>query len=162
MNEHEFSNSIYEEQAHLAESELSSFVASVAKLYGPGQASLSAEDWLNELELMDSPPRSEPRNWQAVTIAASARLASRVDAASHEIARPIPVALSVFPDELYPAPQTWTEKAYPKLIHFNRLPKGGHFAAWEQPKLFSEEVRAGFRSLRSSAARADEMLARAS
>jgi pimeloyl-ACP methyl ester carboxylesterase len=60
----------------------------------------------------------------------------------------IPVAVSVFPDELYPAPQSWTEKAYPKLIHYNRLPKGGHFAAWEQPKLFSEELRAGFRSLR--------------
>jgi pimeloyl-ACP methyl ester carboxylesterase len=60
----------------------------------------------------------------------------------------IPVAVSVFPDELYPAPQSWTEQAYPKLIHYNRLPKGGHFAAWEQPKLFSEEVRAGFRSLR--------------
>jgi pimeloyl-ACP methyl ester carboxylesterase len=60
----------------------------------------------------------------------------------------IPVAVSVFPDELYPAPRSWTEKAYPKLIHFNNLPKGGHFAAWEQPKLFSEEVRAGFRSLR--------------
>lgn len=60
----------------------------------------------------------------------------------------IPVAVSVFPDELYPAPKSWAEKAYPKLIHFNKLPKGGHFAAWEQPKLFSEEVRAGFRSLR--------------
>jgi pimeloyl-ACP methyl ester carboxylesterase len=60
----------------------------------------------------------------------------------------IPVAVSVFPDELYPAPRSWTEQAYPKLIHFNKLPKGGHFAAWEQPKLFSEEVRAGFRSLR--------------
>jgi pimeloyl-ACP methyl ester carboxylesterase len=60
----------------------------------------------------------------------------------------IPVAVSVFPDELYPAPQSWAEQAYPKLIHFNKLPKGGHFAAWEQPKLFSEEVRAGFRSLR--------------
>ena len=60
----------------------------------------------------------------------------------------IPVAVSVFPDELYPAPRSWTEKAYPKLIHYNRLPKGGHFAAFEQPKLFSEEVRAGFRSLR--------------
>jgi len=56
--------------------------------------------------------------------------------------------LSVFPDELYPAPRSWVEKAYPKLIHYNKLPKGGHFAAWEQPKLFSEEVRAGFRSLR--------------
>jgi len=61
----------------------------------------------------------------------------------------VPVAVSVFPDELYPAPRSWTEKAYPKLIHYNRLPKGGHFAAWEQPQLFSEEVRAGFRSLRS-------------
>ena len=61
----------------------------------------------------------------------------------------IPVAVSVFPDELYPAPRSWTERAYPKLIHFNALDKGGHFAAWEQPELFTEEVRAGFRSLRS-------------
>jgi pimeloyl-ACP methyl ester carboxylesterase len=60
----------------------------------------------------------------------------------------IPVAVSVFPDELYPAPRSWAERAYPKLIHYNRLPKGGHFAAWEQPQLFSEEVRAGFRPLR--------------
>jgi pimeloyl-ACP methyl ester carboxylesterase len=61
----------------------------------------------------------------------------------------IPVAVSVFPDELYPAPRSWAEQAYPKLIHYNRLPKGGHFAAFEQPKLLSEELRAGFRSLRS-------------
>jgi pimeloyl-ACP methyl ester carboxylesterase len=61
----------------------------------------------------------------------------------------IPVAVSVFPDELYPAPRSWTERAYPKLIHYNKLDKGGHFAAWEQPKLFSEELRTGFRSLRS-------------
>jgi pimeloyl-ACP methyl ester carboxylesterase len=60
----------------------------------------------------------------------------------------IPVAVSVFPDELYPAPRSWAEKAYPKLIHYNKLDKGGHFAAWEQPELFSEELRAGFRSLR--------------
>ncbi len=60
----------------------------------------------------------------------------------------IPAAVSVFPDEIYAAPRSWAEKAYPKLIHYNRLPKGGHFAAWEQPELFSEEVRAGFRSLR--------------
>ena len=62
----------------------------------------------------------------------------------------IPVAVSVFPDELYPMPRSWAERAFPKLIHFNKLPKGGHFAAFEQPKLFSEEVRAGFRSLRKS------------
>ena len=60
----------------------------------------------------------------------------------------IPVAVSVFPDELYPAPRSWAERAYPKLIHYNKLDKGGHFAAWEQPKLFVEEMRAGFRSLR--------------
>jgi pimeloyl-ACP methyl ester carboxylesterase len=60
----------------------------------------------------------------------------------------IPVAVSVFPDELYPAPRSWAETAYPKLVHFNKVAKGGHFAAWEQPKLFSEELRAGFRSLR--------------
>jgi pimeloyl-ACP methyl ester carboxylesterase len=64
----------------------------------------------------------------------------------------IPVAVSVFPDELYPAPRSWTERAYPKLIHYNKLDKGGHFAAWEQPKLFSEEIRVGFRPLRNMAA----------
>ncbi|MEV6559730.1 epoxide hydrolase [Nocardia sp. NPDC051756] len=60
----------------------------------------------------------------------------------------IPVAVSVFPDELYQAPQSWAQQAYPKLIHYNRLDQGGHFAAWEQPELFVAEVRAGFRSLR--------------
>ena len=60
----------------------------------------------------------------------------------------IPVAVSAFPDELYQAPRSWTERAYPKLIYYNRLDKGGHFAAWEQPQLLSEELRAGFRSLR--------------
>jgi pimeloyl-ACP methyl ester carboxylesterase len=61
---------------------------------------------------------------------------------------PIPVAVSVFPDEIYAAPKSWTEKAYPKLIHYNRLPKGGHFAAWEQPQAFTEELRVSFRTLR--------------
>jgi pimeloyl-ACP methyl ester carboxylesterase len=60
----------------------------------------------------------------------------------------IPVAVSVFPDELYPAPRSWTERAYPKLIHFNKLPKGGHFAAWEQPEFLVAELRTGLRSLR--------------
>ena len=60
----------------------------------------------------------------------------------------IPVAVSVFPDELYPAPRSWAQRAYPKLIHYNRLPKGGHFAAFEQPQLLSEEIRVGLRSLR--------------
>jgi pimeloyl-ACP methyl ester carboxylesterase len=60
----------------------------------------------------------------------------------------IPVAVSVFPGEQYQAPRSWTEKAYPNLIYFNEVDKGGHFAAWEEPQLFSEEVRAAFRSLR--------------
>ena len=60
----------------------------------------------------------------------------------------IPVAVSVFPDELYAAPRSWVEQAYPNLIHYNKLPKGCHFAAWEQPKFLVEELRAGFRSLR--------------
>jgi pimeloyl-ACP methyl ester carboxylesterase len=61
----------------------------------------------------------------------------------------IPVAVSSFPDELYPSPRSWAERAYPKLIHFNKLDKGGHFAAWEQPKLLTDELRASFRSLRA-------------
>jgi hypothetical protein len=52
-----------------------------------------------------------------------------------------PIAVSAFPDELYQAPRSWTERAYPKLIHYNKLDKGGHFAAWEQPKLFSVQKR---------------------
>jgi pimeloyl-ACP methyl ester carboxylesterase len=63
----------------------------------------------------------------------------------------IPVAVSSFPDEIDLCPRSWAERAYPKLIHYNKLDKGGHFAAWEQPKLFSEELRAGFRPLRSAA-----------
>ena len=62
----------------------------------------------------------------------------------------IPFAISVFPDELYQAPRSWAERAYPdNLIHYNKLDRGGHFAAWEQPQLFSEELRAAFRSLRT-------------
>jgi pimeloyl-ACP methyl ester carboxylesterase len=62
----------------------------------------------------------------------------------------VPVAVSVFPDELYQAPRSWAQQAYPKLIHYNRLSKGGHFAAWEQPVLFVQEVRDGFRSIRTA------------
>ncbi len=60
----------------------------------------------------------------------------------------VPVAVSVFPDELYRAPRSWTEKAYPNLVHFNEVDRGGHFAAWEQPELYASELRAGLRSLR--------------
>jgi hypothetical protein len=60
----------------------------------------------------------------------------------------LPVAVSAFPDEIYAAPRSWAERAYPKLIHYNKLDRGGHFAAWEQPKLFVDEMRVAFRSLR--------------
>ena len=90
MNEYEpFSDSIYEEQTHRAERELSSFIAAVTEIYGPEQGRLSAEDWLDESDAMDSPPRSEVRNWRAVTIAASARLANRVIPALGHAARPL-------------------------------------------------------------------------
>jgi pimeloyl-ACP methyl ester carboxylesterase len=60
----------------------------------------------------------------------------------------IPVAVTAFPDELYQAPRSWAERAYPKLIHYNKVDKGGHFAAWEQPEIFVSELRASFKSLR--------------
>jgi len=63
---------------------------------------------------------------------------------------PIPTAVTAFPDELYQAPKSWTEKAYPKLIYYNRVAKGGHFAAWEQPETVVTELRAAFKSLRSA------------
>jgi pimeloyl-ACP methyl ester carboxylesterase len=66
----------------------------------------------------------------------------------------IPYAISVFPAELYQAPRSWAERAYPdNLIHYNRLDRGGHFAAWEQPQLFCSEMQAAFRSLRQAGAR---------
>ena len=61
----------------------------------------------------------------------------------------LPVAVSVFPDEIYLPPRSWAERAYPKLVYYNKVEKGGHFAAWEQPALFAQELRAGFRSLRT-------------
>ena len=61
----------------------------------------------------------------------------------------IPFAISVFPDELYQAPRSWAERAYPRnLIHYNTLDRGGHLAAWEQPELFAAEMRASFKTLR--------------
>jgi pimeloyl-ACP methyl ester carboxylesterase len=56
--------------------------------------------------------------------------------------------VSAFPDEIYTAPRSWTERAYPKLVRYGRLDKGGHFAAWEQPEVFATELRARFKSLR--------------
>lgn len=64
----------------------------------------------------------------------------------------IPTAFSAFPDEVFQAPRSWAERAYSKLVYYNKHEKGGHFGAWEQPELYSEDVRAGFRSLRSGVA----------
>jgi pimeloyl-ACP methyl ester carboxylesterase len=61
----------------------------------------------------------------------------------------VPVAVSVFPDELYQCPRNWAERAYARLMYYSKVDKGGHFPAWEQPKVFSQELRAGFRSLRT-------------
>jgi len=61
----------------------------------------------------------------------------------------VPVAVSIFPDELHAAPRSWAERAYPHLIHYNKLPKGGHFAAFEQPKFLVDELRAAFGSIRT-------------
>jgi pimeloyl-ACP methyl ester carboxylesterase len=60
----------------------------------------------------------------------------------------VPVAVSAFPDELYQSPRSWAERAYPKLVYYNKVDKGGHFAAWEQPQIFVQELRAAFKFLR--------------
>jgi pimeloyl-ACP methyl ester carboxylesterase len=113
--------------------------ALIARIFAGQSEGLTRDDILDNITLY----------WLTNTAVSSARLywESKLPFfAPKHVA--IPVAVSVFPDEIYAAPQTWTEKAYPKLIHYNRLPKGGHFAAWEQPELFTEEIRTSFRSLR--------------
>jgi pimeloyl-ACP methyl ester carboxylesterase len=60
----------------------------------------------------------------------------------------IPVAVSAFPDEVFQTPRSWAERAYPNLMYYNKLDKGGHFPAWEQPQIFAEELRAAFKSVR--------------
>jgi len=87
--------------------------------------------------------------WLTRTAISSARLYWENTLAFFDVKNvSIPVAVSAFPDEIYQAPHSWAERAFPKLIHYNKLDKGGHFAAWEQPQLFVEEVRAGLRPLR--------------
>jgi pimeloyl-ACP methyl ester carboxylesterase len=113
--------------------------ALIARVFDGQAEGLSRQDVLENVTLY----------WLTKTAVSSARLywESKLSFfAPKHVA--IPVAVSVFPDEIYAAPQSWTEKAYPKLIHYNRLPKGGHFAAWEQPQVFADEIRASFRSLR--------------
>jgi pimeloyl-ACP methyl ester carboxylesterase len=111
----------------------------IARVFDGQSEGLTRDDILENVTLY----------WLTNTAVSSARLywESKLDFFAPK-GVPIPAAVSAFPDEIYAAPKSWAEKAYPKLIYYNRLDKGGHFAAWEQPKLFSEELRAAFRSLR--------------
>ena len=110
-------------------------------LRGTYQSALTRDDILDNITLY----------WLTNTGVSAARLYWENKADFFD-AKPItiPFAISVFPDELYQAPRSWAERAYPhNLVHYNRLGRGGHFAAWEQPQLFSEEMRASFKTLRS-------------
>ncbi len=116
----------------------------IARVFAGGSEGLSRDDVLDNVTLY----------WLTNTAISSARLywdtTNKLPPGGFFDARGVqlPVAVSAFAEEIYQAPRSWAEKAYPKLIHYNKFPKGTHFAAWEQPKVFSEEVRAGFRSLR--------------
>jgi pimeloyl-ACP methyl ester carboxylesterase len=113
----------------------------ISRVFAGGTEGLSRDDVLDNITL----------TWLTNTALSSARLywENRLGFFDFKNVK-IPVAVSVFPDELYPTPRSWAERAYPKLIHYNKLPKGGHFAAWEQPKLFCDELRTGFRTLRKA------------
>ncbi len=90
--------------------------------------------------------------WLTNTAVSSARLYWEYKGGFFDVRNvTLPVAVSAFPDEIYQAPRSWAEKAYPKLIFYNRPPKGGHFAAWEQPQLFTDDLRNAFRPLRTPA-----------
>jgi pimeloyl-ACP methyl ester carboxylesterase len=113
----------------------------ISRVFAGESAGLTRDDILDNITI----------TWLTNTAVSGARLYWENKLASFFAVKgvtTIPVAVSVFPDELYPAPRSWAERAYPKLIHFNTLPKGGHFAAWEQPELLVSELRAGFKSLR--------------
>jgi pimeloyl-ACP methyl ester carboxylesterase len=117
--------------------------ALIARVFDGQTEGLSRDDILDNVTLY----------WLTDTAVSSARLyweSKLAFFAPKHVA--IPVAVSVFPDEIYAAPQSWAERAYPKLIYFHKVAKGGHFAAWEQPELFTEELRAAFKSLRQPAA----------
>jgi len=113
--------------------------ALIARVFAGGAEGLTRDDILDNVTLY----------WLTSTAVSSARLywESKLPFFAPK-GVPIPTAVSVFPDEIYAAPRSWTEKAYPKLIYYNRLDKGGHFAAWEQPELFVQELRVAFKPLR--------------
>ena len=111
----------------------------IARAFEGGPGGLSRDDVLDNITLF----------WLTNTAISSGRLYWENKLGFFDAKNvAIPAAVSVFPDELYQAPRSWTERAYPKLIYYNKLDRGGHFAAWEQPQLFSEELRSGVRSLR--------------
>ena len=113
----------------------------IAKLFVDGEpyGDLTRDDILDNITL----------SWLTNTGVSSARLYTEFRSGFfHDLSISVPAAVSVFPEEIYQGPRSWAERAYHNLLHFNVLPKGGHFAAWEQPQLLSEELRAGFRSLR--------------
>jgi pimeloyl-ACP methyl ester carboxylesterase len=112
----------------------------IARAFDGEPTGLTRDDVLDNVTLF----------WLTNTTISAARLYwegfAKVDFGPKNVS--IPVAVSVFPDEQIHTPRSWAERAYPRLIHYNQLDKGGHFAAWEQPELLCEEVRAGLRSLR--------------
>jgi len=113
----------------------------IARVFDGKSEGLTRDDILDNITLY----------WLTNTAVSSARLYWENKLAFFDVKNvAIPVAVSAFPDEIYTAPRSWAERAFPKLIHYNKLDKGGHFAAWEQPEIFSAEMRASFKSLRSS------------
>lgn len=126
--------------------------ALIARVFNGEQEGLTRDDILDNISLY----------WFTKTAVSSARLywENKLNFFAPK-AISLPVAVSVFPDEIYAAPQSWTETAYPNLIHYNKLPRGGHFAAWEQPRLLSEELRVSFRPLRAKTAHSSKESAQA-
>jgi len=124
-------------------------------LWHPGFA-----QWTYGGDLDQSPTKDDVLDditlyWLTNTATSSGRLywenrgASPTSATAQKTAKiSVPVAITVFPEDVYRAPETWARRAYRNLIYFHEVDKGGHFAAWEQPQLFGEELRAAFRSLR--------------
>jgi pimeloyl-ACP methyl ester carboxylesterase len=115
-------------------------MALIARSFAGEAEGLSRDDVLDNVTLY----------WLTSTAISSARL-YRENTMSFFAVKGVtlPTAVAVFPDEIYPVPRSWAESAYPNLIHYSQLPKRGHFAAWEQPQLFCDDVRAGLRSLRT-------------
>jgi pimeloyl-ACP methyl ester carboxylesterase len=114
----------------------------IARAFAGHPGGLSRDDVLDNITLY----------WLTDTAISSSRLYWENKLAYFSVKNvAIPAAVSAFPDELYQCPRSWAQQAYPKLMYYNKVDKGGHFAAWEQPELFSQEMRAAFRPLRRAA-----------